>query len=157
MQATSSGNMKMTRDLVYEPYFTLIKDPYLMCLCNEKKTRLIIIHWTYITLQPFQCLRCYKTQCKSMYRLHDSTNGMLKTFLRCVLISKCTLHAHKASAVFFLNYFLIMYKSAYKITIFIIVIIFFTYRYFYIPPSHISTTTKVNPMHITVLWVRTLL
>lgn len=93
MQATSSGNMKMTSDLVYEPYFTLIKDPYLMCLCNEnkKKTpRLIIIHWTLITLQPFQCLEYYSTLCKAMHRLkcklHDSTNGMLKTFLHCLLI-----------------------------------------------------------------------
>lgn len=147
MQATSSGNMKMTRDLVYEPYFTLIKDPYLMCLCNEKKTRLIIIHWTFITLQPFQCLRCYKTQCKSMYRLHDSTNGMLKTFLRCVLISKCTLHAHKASAGFFFN-FLIMYKSAYKITIFIIVILSLSFSHtgiFIYPPPTFPPPLKSIP------------
>lgn len=39
--------MKMISDFVYELYFILIKDLYLMCLCNENKKkilRLIIIY-----------------------------------------------------------------------------------------------------------------
>lgn len=79
-------------------------------------------------------------------------NGMLKTFLHCVLID---VHAYIVKHLRFIKKNILnIYKSAYKITIFIIILIYlfhFSHIFIYPPPKSPSPLNR--PMQKTVLWV----